>query len=56
MCPLMNMEIRHISKQVFHNEQGKISIFEVVLGALDRVNISSLTHDTRLCQIYVKIK
>ena len=51
MCPLMNKVTRHISKQESHNKQGKISIFDVVLGAPDRVNLSCLTHGTRLCKL-----
>ena len=31
------------------------SKWEVVLGAPDRVNIPCLMHDTRLCQIDVKM-
>ena len=33
----------------------KRSEWEVVLGAPDRVNIACVMHDTRLCQIYVKM-
>ena len=32
-----------------------ISKWEVVLGAPDRVNIPCLMHDTRLCQLDVKM-
>ena len=32
-----------------------IPIWEVVLGAPDRVNIPCLMHDTRLCQLDVKM-
>ena len=32
-----------------------ISVWEVVLGAPDRVNILCLVHDTRLCQLDVKM-
>ena len=33
----------------------KLSKWEVVLGAPDRVNIPCLFHDTRLCQLDVKM-
>ena len=36
-------------------DRCKLSKWEVVLGAPDRVNIPCLVHDTRLCQINVKI-
>ena len=34
------------------NDRCRISKWEVVLGAQDRVNIPCLMHDTRLCQIH----
>ena len=36
-------------------DRCKISQWEVVLGAPDRVNIPCLIHDTRLCQYEVKM-
>ena len=36
-------------------DRCKISKWEVVLGAPDRVNIPCLIHDIRLCQIDVKM-
>ena len=36
-------------------EGCKISEWEVVIGAPDRVNMPCPMHDNRLCQIYVKM-
>ena len=36
-------------------DRCKIYKWEVVLGAPDRVNTPCLMHDTRLCQLYVKM-
>ena len=37
-------------------DRCKISKWEVALGAPDRVNIPCLMHDTRLCQLDVKMR
>ena len=43
------------SEEDTHNEmdRSKISEWEVVLGAPDRVNIPCLMHDTSLCHLAV---
>ena len=39
------------NSQIMIMDRCKISKWEVVLGAPDRVNIPRLMHDTRLCQM-----
>ena len=36
-------------------DRCKISEWEVVLGAPDRINIPCLMHDTRLCRVDIKM-
>ena len=36
-------------------DRWKISEWEMILSAIDKGNIPRLMHDTRLCQIYIKI-
>ena len=40
---------------IIQNGQIKLSKWEVVLGAPDRVNIPCLVHDNRLCQLDVRM-